>query len=410
MLHMPLENIRVIDLTQVWAGPLASRVLADFGAEVIKVESIQRPDLTRYSHRPASPPNGKLYNQGGYFHQYNRNKYGITLNLAKSQGRDIFMQLVECSDVVVENYARRVIESFRLSYEELIRVKPDIIVLSLNGYGNTGPYRDGVAFGSTIEAVSGVKSLIGYGDGAPIYCGATIADPLSAMYGVFAVLGALAYRDETGKGQFIELSMHEAVDSIMEEATLEYTVGKHEPRQLGAHHPYFAPYGCYRCRNGDSWVTISVTSDEEWASLCKAVGNPALDAEKFSDPLSRWENRDELDNLISEWTTRHDKFEVMSDLQKAGVPAGACINGQDILQNPHLNERGYFWSVTCPDTGVYPQVGPAVKMSETPATLRLPPPALGEHNKYVLGELLGMSTEDIAALEKEKIIGNEPVY
>ncbi len=405
-----LEGIRVIDVTQVWAGPLVTRIMGDFGAEVIKVESIQRPDIVRYEHRPKYPPNDKTYNQGGYFHQLNRNKYGITLDLSRSKGRELLLQLVEYADVVVENYASRVFDNFGLCYERFAASKPDVIMLSLQGYGDSGPYRNGSAFGSTIEAMSGFKSLLGYGNGVPIYTGACIADPSSALYGLFAVINALFYRQKTGKGQHINVSMHEAMSSITEEALLEYGIHRREPQQWGSRHPYFAPYGSYRCRGDDSWIAISVTSDQEWNSLCEIIDNPQLRSDCFSTITQRQQNRDALDRLVEEWTLRHYPGEAMEILQQAGVPAGAFYNGKDILDNLHLKARDYFWDVACPDTGTYPQVGPIMRFSETPATLRLSPPSLGEHNEYILGSILGMSKDDITALQQEGIIGNEPRY
>jgi crotonobetainyl-CoA:carnitine CoA-transferase CaiB-like acyl-CoA transferase len=405
-----LENIWVIDFTCVWAGPFTTRILADFGAKVIKVESIQHPDLTRYLHQPSGSPGDKPYNRGGYFHQFHRNKYGITLDLSRSRGKGIMMQLVRRCDVFVENYSPRVARNLGLTYEELTKVNPRIIVLSLHGYGNSGPYSDMPAFGSSAEALSGFRSLVGYGDGIPISPGTTTADPVASLHSAFAILAALTHRQETGRGQLIDVSIHESIACIMEEAILEYTVNKREPHQLGARHHCFAPYGFYRCKGDYSWIAISVTSDEEWAALCRVIGNPTLASERFSDALSRWQNQDELDYLINEWTIQHESHEAMNILQEARVAAGACLNAQDVLNDPHLNERDCFWLVTSPDTGTYPLIGPVVKLSETPATLRLPPPALGEHNQYVLEELLGIPSKEIAALKEEEIIGDAPAY
>jgi crotonobetainyl-CoA:carnitine CoA-transferase CaiB-like acyl-CoA transferase len=317
---------------------------------------------------------------------------------------------VKYADVVVENYSSRVFENFGLNYERFAANKPDIIMLSLQGYGDSGPYRDGPAFGSTIEAMSGFKSLLGYGNGVPIYTGACIADPLSGLYGLFAVINALFYRQKTGKGQHINVSMHEAMSSITEEALLEYDIHRRAPEQWGSGHPYFAPYGSYRCAGDDSWIAISVTSDQEWASLCAVIDIPQLRDICFSTVTQRQQNRDHLDLLVEQWTLKHNAVEAMEILQQAGVPAGAFHNGKDILNNTHLIARDFFWNVVCPDTGTYPQVGPIVRFSETPATLRLSPPGLGEHNEYILGSILGMSKDDIISLQQEGIIGNIPRY
>jgi len=405
-----LDSKWVIDFTTVWAGPFTTKLLADFGAKVIKVESIQRPDLTRFLHQPSGPESDKAYNRGGYFHQFHRNKYGITLDVSRDRGRDILMQLVKMSDVFVENYAPRVIRNLRLTYEDLVKVNPGIVMASVHGYGNTGPYSDMPAFGSSTEALSGFRGLVGYGDGLPVMPGTTTADPVASLHTAFAILSALVQKEKTGKGQFIDSSIHESIVCIMPEAMLEYTITKQEPKQLGARHSYLAPYGYYRCKGDYSWVAISITSDEEWAALCRVIDTPALTAERFADPLSRWRNQDEIDQIIGEWAAGYEHQEAMKILQGAGIPAGACLNAREVLDNQHLKERECFCNVTSPDTGTYPLIGPIIKMSETPATLRMPPPALGEHNEYVLKELLGMSTDDIASLTEERIIGDAPAY
>jgi crotonobetainyl-CoA:carnitine CoA-transferase CaiB-like acyl-CoA transferase len=406
----PLEGIRIIDLTQVWAGPLCTRLLADFGAEVIKIESIQHPDRMRYLHPPKQGDDDKAFNRGGYFHQFNRNKFCITLDLRRPAGKEVFLKLVKKSDVVVENYALRVQQNLGITYPELRKVKADLIMLSMHGYGSSGPYKNGPAFGSTIEAMAGMKSLLGYGDGVPIYAGACIGDPVSGFYGAVSILAALASRRTTGEGQFIDLSMHECVGSIQGEAILEYTVGKREPLQLGSRHRSLSPYGCYPCKGEDSWVAICVTSETEWEEFCNILGEPDLRNDLFADPLSRYLHQDELDPIIAAWTRQQDAMEVTHRLQEGGIPAGAFLNGMDILANSHLKERGYFWDVDCPDTGRYAQIGPLMHLSGTPAQLRMPPPGLGEHNTCVLGDLLGMTSEEIRRLEEERIIGERPDY
>ena len=410
MLPKGLDNKWVIDFTTVWAGPFTTKLLADFGANVIKVESIQRPDFTRFLHQPSGPVSEKAHNRGGYFHQFHRNKYGITLDVSRDRGREILMRLVKMSDVFVENYSPRVVRNLKLTYEDLVKVNPNIIMASIHGYGNSGPYSDMPAFGSSTEALSGFRSLVGYGDGIPVMPGTTTADPVCSLHSAFAILSALVQRERTGKGQFIDASIHESIACIMPEAMLEYTVSKREPHQLGARHSYLAPYGYYRCKGDYSWVAMSITSDEEWAALCRVIDNPALTAECFADPLSRWNNQDEIDRLIEEWTSRHEHQEAMKILQGAGIAAGACFNAREVLNNPQLKERECFWDITSPDTGTYPLIGPIIKLSETPATLRLSPPALGEHNEYVLKELLGIPAEEIDSLRKEKIIGDTPAY
>ena len=405
-----LEDILIIDFTTVWAGPFATRLLADFGAKVIKVESIQHPDPMRFAYQPLGQPSEKPYNRGGYFHQFHYNKYGITLDVSRSKGREILMRLVKKCDIFVANYSPRALKNLGLTYEELSTVNPRVIVAAISGYGCTGPYRDMPALGSCAEAITGFRGLIGYEDGEPITPGMTTADPVASLHGAFAILAALVERRKTGKGRLIDISICESFTSILEESILEYTVKREEPHQLGAGHAYYAPYGYYRCKGEDSWIAVSITSDKEWAALVKIIGNPALACEKYSDSLNRWQNRHELDRLIQDWMSENDAHEAMQLLQEACIPAGACNDASDILKEPHLNARNFFWSVTASDTGTYPLVGPIIKLSETPATLSLPPPALGEHNEYVLSDLLGFSAEEIYTLKEERIIGSEPAY
>ena len=405
-----LEDILIIDFTTVWAGPFTTRLLADFGATVIKVESIQHPDPMRFAHQPLGQPSEKPYNRGGYFHQFHYNKYGITLDISRSKGREILMQLVKKCDVFVSNYSPRALKNLGLTYEELSKVNPSVIVSLISGYGNTGPYRDMPALGSCIEAITGFRGFIGYGDGIPITPGTTTADPVASLHSAFAILAAIVERRKTGKGRSIDVSICESFACILEESILEFTVMQKEPHQLAAGHSYYAPYGFYRSKGDDSWIAISVTSDKEWAALVRIIGNSALTAEKYSDSISRWQNRQELDRVIEAWTSDKDAHEAMQLLQQAGVSAGACNNSSDVLNEVHLKARDFFWSVTSPDTGTYPLAGPVIKLSETPATLRLSPPALGEHNEYVLSDLLGFSVEEIDTLKRERIIGNEPAY
>jgi len=402
--ELPFKGLRVIDFTLVWAGPFATRILADFGAEVIKLESIQRPDRVRYMF----PPKGaseRLYNRGGYFHEFNRNKYGLTLDLTRHEGKEVFKQLLKISDLFLANYPPRVLANLGLEYPVIKRVKPDIIMLAMPGYGMTGPYSNFPGYGSCFEAFSGLTSLRGIGSNQTT----VLADPAASLHAVFAVLAALKYRRQTGRGQFIDLSQTETTGCLMEEAFLEYTINGHEPYPIGNRHRSIAPHGVYRCRGEDEWIAITVASDEQWRGFCSVLGNlPWISEEKFSTSLSRWKNQDELDKLIEQWTLEHDAYDVMHLLQSGGVAAGIAFNSKEILSNPHLQKRDYFWQVTTPGTGTYPFVGPVIKLSKISAKLRMPPPALGEHNEYVLGHLLGLSADEIADLEEKKIIGKEP--
>jgi len=417
MTKMPLEGVRVLDVSRVWAGPLLTRLLGDFGAEVIKVEPLFGRRLvsgTRTLSRVLPDfPNGQFgerhWNRHGMFNDLNRNKLSLTLDLSMPPAIEIFKKLVKISDIVVENYTPRVMSNFGLDYPVLKQIKEDIIMISMPGYGMTGPYRDYPAFGTNIEGIAGLTSLMGYPGGPPNLLGIAGGDPISGLHGVSAVLVALWHRDLTGKGQYIDLAMSEAVASVIGEALVGYPLNKRIPPLMGNRHPHMAPHGCYRCKGNDMWVVIAISSDEEWRAFCQAIGSPPWTRNaRFADQLSRWENQDELDGLIQEWTLQRDHYEAMHILQAAGVAGGPVLTGMEILNDPHLKERNFFVEIAHPDAGIHPYAGLPVKLSETPATFRLPAPCLGEHNEYVLGQLLGLSKEEMAQLEQSKVIGTVP--
>jgi len=421
---MVLTGIRVLDLSRVWAGPLATRMLADMGAEVILIEAPNARmdkatlELTnqmwqagrRFPYFPGGDPGEQPWNRQAMINDFNRNKLGITLDLNNPRGKDIFKRLVKISDVVLENYTPRVMQNFGLDYPVLKEINPGIITISMPGYGMSGPYRDYPAYGSTLEQQAGFSSLIGYADSGPYRTQSTYPDPVASVNAASAVMLALWYRRRTGKGQYIELAQIEASTCLLGEVILDYSMNQRPHRRMGNRHPFMAPHGCYRCRGEDMWVSIVVAGDKEWEALSKVMGNPPWSKEeRFANQLSRWQNQDELDKLIEKWTIGYDHCEVMHILQKAGVAAGAVVNVKEMMSDPQLKERSYFIEVTHPQAGTHLYPGFAVKLSRTPAGFRRPAPCLGEHNGYVLGELLGLSEGEIAQLEEERIVSTYPV-
>jgi crotonobetainyl-CoA:carnitine CoA-transferase CaiB-like acyl-CoA transferase len=416
MASLPLNGIMVIDLGRVWAGPLTTRVLADFGAEVIKVESLTArgtASLPADEDRvledyPNKDPGAKPWNRQGMFNDLNRNKKSLALDLSRPEGVAVFKKLVAISDIVVENYTPRVMANFGLDYPVLKTIKPDLIMLSMPAYGATGPYRDFPGFGNTIESVAGITDLVGYAGGPPHQLGMIAGDPLAALHGVSAIMVALRHKRQTGSGQHIDLSQAETQTSAIGEYVLDFSMNKRNVPRIGNRHPVHAPHGCYRCKGKDSWVAIDITSETEWQSLCKVMGNPSLAHDKrFSKQSTRLTNQDELDTLITAWTIQLDHYEVMRVLQTAGVPCGPVLNGKELLTDPHLRERGFFVNINHPDTGTFPYAGSPIRLSRTPAEYHSSP-GLGEHNREVLGGLLGMSQDEITALEKAGVIGDAP--
>ena len=415
---LPLEGLRVLDLAMWFAGPMGSRLLADMGAEVIKIESLGHIDPWRGPARvtpiliermPELASVEKPYNRSAGFNLQNRNKYGITLDLRTERGKEVFRKLVEVSDVVLENYSPRVMDSLDIDYPVLTEINPRIIMMSLPALGRTGPDRDQIAFGQTIDCMSGMAYLTGYpGEEPMLQSGLSYGDPLSGMNAAFAVLSALHYRRRTDRGMHIDLSQVEGLISFNADSVMDYTMNGRVRERMGNRHPSMAPHGCYRCKGEDRWVVISIPSDASWERFCQALEQPPWAKEtRFSDLPGRYSHQDELDRLIEVWTVQHDHYDVMRILQQADVPAGPVLNARELTEDPHLNERGIFETVTHPEAGTHPYVGMYARFSRTPGSIRMPAPCLGEHNRYVFGEILGMSEEGISEMEELGIIGTE---
>lgn len=409
---LPLEGIRVTDLTGSWAGPYMTNLMASLGAEVIKVDSIQRLDLWRVAGVHLINPDEKRWEWSPNWNAVNTDKLCITLNLNEPRGVEVLKRLAKISDVVAENYTPRVMQNWGLDYSALKEINPRLIMIRLPAHGNSGPWKDLPGFANPLEMTSGFAQLMGYPDGPPMITGTGPTDPLAGINGMAAVMFALLYRQMTGEGQLIDLSQVEAATSLIGDAIAETSMNGTIPARRGNRHPSMAPHGYYRCKGDEMWVGIAVSSDEEWQNLCTVIGNPPWTREdRFADGLSRRHNQDDLDKLLEEWTSQHDHYEVMNTLQKAGVAAGAYLTGAELLTDPHLRERGTFQMVDRAIVGTHPYPIPTapIKFSQTPVKIRRPAPLLGEHNDYVLGELLGMSAEEIQGLADDKIIGTEPL-
>ena len=396
-----LKGVRVIAATAVWAGPWAASVLTDMGAEVIKVESSRRPDTSRFLG-PFDAEGKPLMNRS-YFNIMNRGQKTCTIDLKQPKGPIIFKKLVGISDVVMTNFAPEIMPGFGLDYAALKQVKPDIIMLSLSGFGCTGPDKDYGAYASTLQGVGGLASSFGYPGGEPQLENVNAADPIGSMYGVLGILSALYFRHKTGKGQHIDIAESEALTTLIPEIIMEYTMNGRIRPCMGNRNEIMAPHGCYQCKGDDKWVAIAVGTDEEWRALCQAMGNPELTREeRFSDQFSRWQNQVELDKLVTEWTKHFTHYEVMYNLQEMGVAAGPSFNIEEIVNDPHIKERGVFVEQNHPEAGktlVYRSPWTSAETRNNP-----PAPCLGEHNGYVFKELLGISDKEFNQLIDEKVI------
>lgn len=407
--QLPLTGVRVLDLSKVWAGPYATRLLGDMGAEVIKIEAPNSWDLTRSLHLLPSDVE-RPYNKAGYFMEYNRNKYGCVIDLAKPRGHELALRLAAMSDVVVENYRADVMTGLGLSYDELRSAKRDIILVSMPSHGLWGPDSARVGYGTHMEQLSGLVSLTGYVGEMPHKSGISYGDPVAGMTAAAATIAALLHRRRTGEGQHVEVAQVEALLPFLGELFLEYGITGEEPPRRGNRHRSMAPHGVYRCAGDDSWVTIAIENDEQFAALCNAIGRPELaQDERYADVVSRWHHQDELDPIIGEWTALHPHYEAAATLQQAGVPAEPVLTIPELVVDPHLRERDFWEDVTNTESGTWTQEAPTWRFSDARAHVRLPAPVFGEHNDYVFGELLGLSVDDIKALEREGVTSHEPV-
>jgi crotonobetainyl-CoA:carnitine CoA-transferase CaiB-like acyl-CoA transferase len=317
---------------------------------------------------------------------------------------------VRISRGMLRKLVGKVSASLEDPYEALCAIKPDIIMLSMSGYGQQGPYMDWGAYGMGLEPASGISRLTGYRDGGPLRSGLSFTDPLSGFVAAGAVLAALHYRRRTGKGQYIDLSEQEAAIPLIGAHIMEYVMTGRLPRRMGNRSEYAAPQGCYPCRGEDSWIVISVESDDEWSALCRATGHADWeDDERFADVLSRHRHHDEIDRLLSEWTSQHNHLEAMRLLQAAGVKAAAVLDGKEILFDPHFRARHHFDLVDQPLLGKrWVQRHVIAKFSDFEAETRSHAPLLGEHNRDVLIGELGLSEEEYQALEDGHVLGTEP--
>lgn len=405
-----LTGLRVIEVTANWAGPLVGRHMGDLGAEVIKVEHHQRP-ATRALWYPGNEPGKRPYNRAGYFNNLNRSKLGVSLDLSTEQGRDLFLELVEQSDVVVENNSARVMPNLGLGWDVLSQRNPRLVMASISGFGASGPERDYVAYGANIEASSGLAAVTGYhDDDTPYRANTFYADPITGNYATIAVLAALRAREITGHGQWLDLSLNECAASFFGDAFVEYQRSGELPPRRGNRHPVDAPQGAYRTVGDDDWLVLTVRDDQEWSALCAVLGRADWAADpELASATGRRARHDELDAGIADWAAELDHREAADLLQAAGVPAGPVLANYELVTDPHLHQRQFYIPIEHPEAGVLPFAGMPWKLSRTPGRVARPAPRFAEHNQYVLGDLLGLDPERVAALEASGVAGREPI-
>jgi len=398
-----LQGIRVADFSWLWAGSYATGLLALMGAEVIKIESMTAVDQTRVM----SFTIGKSFEgvESSYvFNAINSNKLSVKLNLKKPQAIDLAKRIVQVSDIVAENMRPGTMERLGLGYNVLKDVKPDIIMLASSAFGGKGPQRVYGGYAPGFACASGLANLTGYRDRTPNpMTGST--DLMAAITGAFALIIALNYKQKTGLGQYIDLSSVESQAILAGDTIMEYLMNGRVQYRDGNRDRIMAPHNCYRCRGEDKWVSIAISTPEEWNSFCEILGNPPWTRdERFADAYERWKNQEELDKLVTAWTLNYTHYEVTDMLQKAGVAAMPSLSNEEIVNDPHFKQRGESTTVEHPVMGKVAVFGVPWRFSKTPAKITKAAPVMGESNNYVFRELLGLSSNEISRLVEEKVI------
>jgi crotonobetainyl-CoA:carnitine CoA-transferase CaiB-like acyl-CoA transferase len=400
---LPLEGVRVADFSWVWAGPFCALHLAHLGAEVIKVESSARPDLGRRLAVFARGDEPGI-NRSGYFNQWNQGKRSVCIQLADPAGVEVVKRLVAECDVVVENFATGVMERLGLGYETLLEVRPDLVMASISGYGQTGPLREYMGYGPAISPLSGLSSLSGYLDGEPSEIGLSLGDPAAGIAAAAAICAALVSRSHTGRGQHIDVSLWESMAMLVSEGWMEYEMNGRELPRIGNRDPQMSPHGLYRCAGDDDWVTIACATDSEWRALCGRIDPVLADDPRYATAELRKQNEDALDQRLGEWTQQRERWDVTRELQRVGVAAFPCMTPKDLALDPHLEERGFFARLSHPEVGVRQHAGIPWRLTRGPNGVRTAAPCLGADTEAVMRDVLGYDTEEIARLREQGIL------
>lgn len=399
-----LQDCRVVDLSMGWAGPLATRNLADLGADVIKVESCVHFDWFRGWEANQSWIDDNGAEKHPAFNSMNRNKRAVTLDLATAKGRDLLLRLVSTSDAVVENFPSTVLPKLNLGYEVFQQVKSDIVMVSMPGFGSTGPWRNYRAYGSTTEQAAGLPHLSGHPEWPPTMVHIALGDAIAGLNGAAALLIALRHRKRTGEGQFADLSHSECLLPLGAHGIAEQALTGTSPPRLGNRSRYHAPHGSYPCLEG-RWIVIQVETEEQWESIRAVIGKP-LDS--FGSLRERLDRYAELDAVVSDWTSTRSVDSAMAELQAVGVPAAAVNRSQDLSVDPHLDARDFWELIPRQYVGELPHSATAYRVDGEPMRIRSPSPTLGQHNREVLGGILGLDDSEIEDLFRAGVIGTKP--
>jgi crotonobetainyl-CoA:carnitine CoA-transferase CaiB-like acyl-CoA transferase len=402
MTKQVFEGIKVADFAWVIVGPRSTQHLAEHGATVVRIESTTHPETLRM----AGPfrENKPGVNRSAFYPRYNTNKYGVSLNLNHPKARDIALKLVEWADIVSESFPPGRMKKWGLADEDLVKVKPDIIMFSACNQGQTGPHAKQPGYGVQLASLAGFTNLTAWPDRVPGGIYGAYTDFVSPHFIVATLAAALDYRRRTGKGLYIDNSQLECGVQFLSPVIMDYMANGRVWKARGNRVPHAAPHGIYRCQGDDRWVAIAVSTDDEWESFCRVMGSPKWTEDpKFSTLAGRKDNEDELEARVEEWTSQFEAEEVMQKMQEAGVAAGIAAKSEDVYNNPQLKHRRHFWEMEHPEVGKLPWEGPPFILSKTPAEPKKPAPCLGEDNDYVYTELLGLSDEEFVQLMSEGV-------
>ena len=400
-----LGGVRVLELSTAVAGPVAGAVLADMGAEVIKIEQPLLRATTGSTAPPRRDSAGMPAVRPPFYNELHRGKRHLVMDLAHAEGRELFLRLVAVADVVIENFSPRVLPNLRIDYPDLQTAREDVILISMPAFGKSGPYATRGAYGPGIDAMSGLSHLTGYPDRGPgkpanFYC-----DQHAGVTAAFAALAALRHRRLTGEGQYIELAMLEGELQLLAPAIIDAAVNGRVQQRTGNRHAWMAPHGLYRCRGDDAWVAIAVDSEEQWSALCRAIGRPELAAdERYATRSARHGRQDEIDPLIEAWTGERDHREAQARLQSAGVPAGAVLDVAEVHADPHLRHRGSLVYANHEQVGPFPHTRTAWRSRRGNRGVSGPAPLYAEGTDYALTELLGLAGEHVEQLARMGIV------
>lgn len=407
--QLPLAGIRVLDLGTAWAGPQIGEVLSDLGAEVIKIESRTKLDGLRVG-RPmvGDVLKGDMGNEPELqpiFHSLNRGKKSLTIDFKKPEGHNLLLGLIALSDVVTENFSPGVMDRAGIGYRDLVKVRPDIILLSMSGAGATGPLRDIVAYAPTTTALSGTTSLVGTEDSSVVMPQRGYGDANAAIHSAIAVLLALHYRAQTGRGQWIDVAEVETASVLLGEPFADYFMNRRVAGPRGTCHPWMAPHNTYPCQGDDAWVAVAVSNEQEWQALCAAIGRTDIvDAPTFADMYQRVRHQKELDEIVGAWTRQRTPREAADALQAAGVPAEPVMNAHDHYFDPGFNHRKAWVEVDHPVVGMITLPAVPWRLSETPCQITGHAPTLGQHNAYVCKDLLGLPQDHMDGLAASRVL------